>query len=116
MRSDTLSDVTGDQREGETEFEPPQYRLYPAYELDLKFHERGNLKLKADTWKFNGTIIEILQLIRNHSLIHIQMLVFFLIQTWAPSGWTSGGNLCSLSDWKTAASSRAVDSAVTLLT
>lgn len=42
-----------------------------------KFHERGNLELKANTWKFNRTIIEILQLIRNHSLIHIQMLGFF---------------------------------------
>lgn len=35
---------------------------------------------------------------------------FFLLNSgWAASGWTSGGNLCSLSDWKTAASSKAVD-------
>lgn len=50
-------------------------------------------------------------LIGNYSLIHIQMFFSspFVNSGRAVSGWTSGGNLCFLSDWKTAASSKAVD-------
>lgn len=87
MWFDTLSDVTRDQREGGDWIRAASIQTLSSLRAGSKFHERGNLELKANTWKFNRTIIEILQLIRNHSLIHIQMLVFcfvvffFLIQT-----------------------------------
>lgn len=77
---------------------------------EAEFLQPGNLKLKAKHLKIEyESIIETLPLIGNYSLIHIQMLFFFFYSGWAVSGWTSGGNLCSLSDWKTAASSKAVD-------
>lgn len=94
---------------GKNKFKALWHKFHPAHEPKLKLSQPGNLKLKANHLKIEyGVIIETLPLIKNYSLIHIQMF-FFLNSGWAASGWTSGGNLCSLSDWKTAASSKAVD-------
>lgn len=57
----------------------------------------------GNSWKTKVTIIEIKQLTKEWIRFHIQMCFFYFFRR----AWTSGGDFCSLSDLKTAASSRA---------
>lgn len=96
---------------GKIEFKALRHKFHPALEPKLNLSQPGNLKLKAkhlkieyrsDYWK-SPTYREL------QSNSYSNAFFFLLNSGWAASGWTSGGNLCSLSDWKTAASSKAVD-------
>lgn len=72
----------------------------PQFEIESKYS------------KLNATIIEINQTYQQ-LLLDSYSNVFHSGR--AASARTSGGNFCSLSDWETAASSKAADSGLTLL-
>lgn len=82
----------------------------------IRLHWAAELKcLEYSNLKLNVTISEIKQLSNNYSPFPNSFWNVFT-SDWALSIWTSGRNFCSSSDWKTAASSKAADSGLTLFT
>lgn len=114
IRFVTLCDVTRDQREQRqnmncTNMELSGLRRVAGFQsLPMRWSETESKHLKTECDNYwNQPTCQRVQL-NSYSNV--------LYSGWAPSARTSGRNICSLNDWKTAASSEAVGCGLTLLT